>query len=361
MKRIVPIILALALVLSLAGCSGKKAGPDAAVTAFCGAIQAFDFEKAADCMEHGVEDWETLYDGQQLEEELDSEPAVTYLKECAAKMTYELGEVKEDGESATVPVTFTYVDAQPVFNAVLDEYIAQAFALAMTDADDAEIDALFDSVFEEQAQSVETNTASVDMDFKCVRVDGEWKIAAFSEDDERLINDLVTGNMVSTMESYGVFGEDYEEIDDYEDDNGTSEITEWSDIPMGNGTRLGTFSIIIEGCDEAHDLSELGMESEEAPDGSKFVVFYVNVQNATDEEIIFSNIYLLSDNQGRSFEPYYTMYSLEEWETFLFAELQPDEEKSGMFIYVVPEDCEEYYVTVTEPDFGIGARLYADW
>lgn len=126
-------------------------------------------------------------DSQQLEE-LDSEPAVTYLKECAAKMTYELGEVKEAGESATVSVTFTYVDTQPVFNAVLNECITQAFALAMTDADDAKIDALFDSVFEEQAQSVETDTASVDMDFKCVKVDGEWKIAAFSEEDEDSAN-----------------------------------------------------------------------------------------------------------------------------------------------------------------------------
>ncbi len=95
-------------------------------------------------------------------------------------MTYELGDVKEDSESAAIPVTFTYVDTPPVFNAVLDEYITQAFALAMTNADDAEIDALFGSVFEEQAQSVKTNTASVDMDFKCVKVDGEWKIAAFS-------------------------------------------------------------------------------------------------------------------------------------------------------------------------------------
>ena len=46
------------------------------------------------------------------------------------------------------------MDTLPVFNAVLDEYITQAFALAMTNADDAEIDALFGSVFEEQAQYV---------------------------------------------------------------------------------------------------------------------------------------------------------------------------------------------------------------
>ena len=125
MKKVISLALALLLALPLAGCSGSK--PDTVVTTFCSAVQAFDFEKAATCMENGSEDLEDPYDDAEMEEDLSSEQVMTYLKECASKMTYKIGESKVDGESATVPVSFTYVDAGPVITSALGEYITQAF------------------------------------------------------------------------------------------------------------------------------------------------------------------------------------------------------------------------------------------
>ena len=140
MKRVVSLALALLLALSLVGCSGSK--PDTVVTTFCSAVQAFDFEKAATCMENGSEDLEDPYDDAEMEKDLSSEQVMTYLKECASKMTYKIGESKVDGESAMVPVSFTYVDAGPVITSALGEYITQAFAMAFSGADDAQMEEL---------------------------------------------------------------------------------------------------------------------------------------------------------------------------------------------------------------------------
>ncbi|MGO5049050.1 hypothetical protein [Dysosmobacter sp. Sow4_B12] len=76
MKRVVSLALALILALSLVGCSGSK--PDTVVTTFCSAVQAFDFEKAATCMENGSEDLEDPYDDAEMEEDLSSEQVMTY-------------------------------------------------------------------------------------------------------------------------------------------------------------------------------------------------------------------------------------------------------------------------------------------
>ena len=75
MKKVVSLALALLLALPLAGCSGSK--PDTVVTTFCSAVQAFDFEKAATCMENGSEDLEDPYDDAEMEEDLSSEQVMT--------------------------------------------------------------------------------------------------------------------------------------------------------------------------------------------------------------------------------------------------------------------------------------------
>lgn len=220
MKKGISLILALALTLSMIGCGGNKPGPDTAVTGFCDAVKAFDFVTASGYLEENSDDWQDTYDNEQLEEEFGSAAIVTYLKDCASKMSYEIGEIEENGEEATVPVTFTYVDSDEVIKAVIDEYLVQALALAFSGAEDEEIEALLDTVFEEQAQSVEAGTATMDLAFNCVKVDGEWKIAAFSEDDESKFANLIASNMIDAMENYEPdYGFDDSEYDDSEYDD----------------------------------------------------------------------------------------------------------------------------------------------
>ena len=266
MKKVLSLALVLLLALPLAGCSGSK--PDTVVTTFCSAVQAFDFEKAATCMENGSEDLEDPYDDAEMEEDLSSEQVMTYLKECASKMTYKIGESKVDGESATVPVSFTYVDAGPVITSALGEYITQAFAMAFSGADDAQMEELFGNIFMEKTKSVEAGSATADVTFNCVKVDGDWKITSFSEEDEEAITNILTSNIAGAFEG---FGDAFDDADVEE----APENTIWHDVPLGQELELATIKICVTGCEEKKELKAEYFDPEVAQEGTKFVVFSV--------------------------------------------------------------------------------------
>ena len=349
MKRVVSLVLALLLALSLVGCSDSK--PDTVVATFCSAVQAFDFEKAAACMENGSEDMEDPYDNAEMEEDLSSEQVMAYLKECASKMTYKIGESKVDGESATVSVSFTYVDASSVITSALGEYITQAFAMAFSGADDAQMEELFSNIFMEKTESVETGTATADVTFSCIKVDGDWKITSFSEEAEEAITNILTSNIASAFERFG------EAFDD-EGGEEAPENTVWHDVPLGQEVELATIKICIAGCEEKNELTAEYFAPEVAQAGTKFVVFSVIIENTTKDSMSFDNDFGLTDGRGRNYDP----YSNALWyfdETFCYTDLAPNIAKSGVFVYNVPEDSTDYYLSVLKAGTDDGFRLYA--
>ena len=203
MKKITAFILAIVMVFSLIGCSSQK--PETVVEDYCKAIQAFDMEKAATCMQNGEED---LKEFEEMRRELEGEEdtygrLLLYLKECASKMTYTIGEVKTEGDSATVAVSFTYTDASPIVTSVVGEYIVQGLALALSGADEAQMEELLVNIFKEKVKTIEPGTASADVTFNCVKVDGKWKIAAFSDESSKAMTNIVTANIVKAFESFG--------------------------------------------------------------------------------------------------------------------------------------------------------------
>ena len=58
---------------------------------------------------------------------------------------------------------------------------------------------------------------------------------------------------------------------------------------MGNGIELGTFCIWLTDCHEMSELPVVNDDPEEEPEGTKFVVFFADVENATQEEFTFNN------------------------------------------------------------------------
>ena len=58
------------------------------------------------------------------------------MKSCAGRLKYQVGEATVDGDTATVPVEFTYVNAGTLMTEILTEYISQAWSLALSGADD---------------------------------------------------------------------------------------------------------------------------------------------------------------------------------------------------------------------------------
>ncbi len=198
-KRLSIIALSLVLALCFAGCGSK---PDVAVKTFCDALKGFDIAAARDCLQDPSGEGENLGSEEEIAEELGSEQFLDYLKECTAKMTYEIGEMTENGDTATVAVKFTYTDVSPVMKAALSDYIVKGFSMALSGSDESELEDLLYETFMEKTETEETETATCDAVFDCVKVDGEWKIGAFSEDTEAAVLNILTSNMAVAIEEW---------------------------------------------------------------------------------------------------------------------------------------------------------------
>ena len=348
MKKFLSLILVLSLAFSLAGCSGSK--PDETVTSFCNALKAYDFDTASSYMEDS-DDFISPYDDDLNEEKISSEQLMTYLKENAGKMTYTLGEAQIDDDTATVPVSFTYIDANAVVTAALGEYLTQAFALAISGASEEQMAELFGNIFEEKSKSMEPSTTTDNVSFTCVKDDGNWKIEEFSDANAATLSNILTCNIISAFEN---FGDAFEE-DTPED---APDNTVWHDVPLGQETELATIKIKITGCEEKQELTSDYIDPDVAQEGTKFIVLNVAVENITKDTINFDNTLPLTDSEGRSYEAYENaMWYYDE--TFSFTNLAPNIIKEGVFIYNVPSDSSDYYLSVLKAETDNGYRLYA--
>ena len=211
---------------------------------------------------------------------------------------------------------------------------------------------LFANIFMEKTESKETGTATANVTFNCVKVDGEWKIASFSEEDEKTITNILTSNIASAFEELG------EAFDD--DSAEASEDTIWYDVPLGQEAELATIKICVTGCEEKSTLTAEYFDPEVAQEGTKFVVFSVVIENTTKDSINFNNDFVLTDSQGRNYNPYSdAMWYFDE--AFCYTDFAPNISKSGVFVYNVPEDSVDYYyyLSVLKAGTDDGYRLYA--
>ena len=156
MKKVISLMLALVLALSLTACGGKT-GPEGVVGQFCKGLQELDEKAIAQCFENG--------DDLELSEleDVDSDDAVAqkimdFMKSCAGRLKYQVGEATVDGDTATVPVEFTYVNAGSLMTEILTEYISQAWSLALSGADDEKLAAAFEEVFDEKTTGADFPT-----------------------------------------------------------------------------------------------------------------------------------------------------------------------------------------------------------
>ena len=95
MKKVISLMLALVLALSLTAC-----GPEGVVGQFCKGLQELDEKAIAQCFENG--------DDLELSdlEDVDSDDAVTqkimdFMKSCAGRLKYQVGEATVDGDTST--------------------------------------------------------------------------------------------------------------------------------------------------------------------------------------------------------------------------------------------------------------------
>lgn len=210
MKKVLMAFLTIVMLLSLAGC-GSASKPEATVGEFCEALKTLDMETASTCFASGDSGLKNPYAGENAEKQnIFTEQTVAYFTNCVKEMTYTLGEPAIEGDKAVVPVTFTYVDAGPVVSAALEEYLPQAFMLSFSSVDDSVVKDLFDTIFAEKVEAVSTETATVTVEFVCVKQDKEWKLQGLNDTVRHEINSILSCNIAkdsdlnSAMTALGV-------------------------------------------------------------------------------------------------------------------------------------------------------------
>ena len=127
MKKVISLMLALVLALSLTACGGK-AGPEGVVGQFCKGLQELDEKAIAQCFENG--------DDLELSdlEDVDSDDAVAqkimdFMKSCAGQLKYQVGEATVVlGGKAQELLTGKGVGERKVTVGIRPEHIAFAAA-----------------------------------------------------------------------------------------------------------------------------------------------------------------------------------------------------------------------------------------
>lgn len=185
MKKLGILLVSLAACISLSACSSKT---DPVVTNFCNAMQQYNFEAMEECLADSEgESLEELFD----DPEGNGEKMLAILKECAAKMTYEIESSEVTDNTAKVSVKFNYVDLSSVVRTAFTEYMQQAFVLAFSGADDSALDTLFDDIFSEKYNSAEITMTDASVEFECENTEDGWKITNVSTD----VANVLTSNM----------------------------------------------------------------------------------------------------------------------------------------------------------------------
>lgn len=188
MKKLLSILLSTILIFSLVACGTPK--PEETVIAFCENLKELNYAEASALFEFGKGGFEDI-------EDTDASNAMPegveeFFKELAKDIDYKISNVSIEDDIAYVTVTFNYADISPVMSNVLVDFIGQAFALAFSGADESATDALFTSLFTEKMTTTTLNTSTADVEFVCVKKEGEWKLQAFDEDNLIKIENVIS-------------------------------------------------------------------------------------------------------------------------------------------------------------------------
>lgn len=193
MKKLMCMVLAIALMVPLAGCS--RASAESVVE---DAIQAF---QSAD-----VDAIRQSWGNTDLASSEDSAEDDAYtqqlLEPIASGLTYQITDSTEDAKArtATVTVEFTSIDMSAVFSEWMGELVSQALGYAFLPADqqpsEEELSELsieiFCDVVENHTDDKVTNTVDIPLSL----VENEWKIDTSDE-----VLDAMTGGMITTLTS----------------------------------------------------------------------------------------------------------------------------------------------------------------
>ncbi len=193
MKKWLVVVLALALMIGLAGCGEPRA--EDTVREYCNALKAADFEKMGTLKAKpaGSEDILGDFDEAKLTILYD------YFKKNAANIVYEIKDVKTDGDVSRISVEFRYVDAAEVARRGIQDFVLKAFSMALSSPTEEELEQTLNECFQNAMDTTKTGEATETVVFDCVKTEGKWKIREVSDG----LVSVFTCNMNKALEDYG--------------------------------------------------------------------------------------------------------------------------------------------------------------
>jgi hypothetical protein len=193
MKKI--IVGCVVMGFLLVGCAKPQPKPEATVSAFLDAFKASEIADYAEFFEGDTEDMEG--NPFEFDDEMPQELGLQMMK-LFQSYTYEIGEVTIDEETAVVEVTFTGIDGKGFFQAWFTQYFMEAMQLALSGAEEAEIEQLAVDLFVELSDELPTDKV-MNVDVEMVKIDSVWKIV-LDEADFDLFDGMSGGLLSGLME-----------------------------------------------------------------------------------------------------------------------------------------------------------------
>lgn len=194
MKKLILTLAITLLAFSLIGC-GNKSTPEKTVSQFLDASKQLDLKTMATHVKGtALDDFEGITN--------ETSP-VDFFKSLTAKMTYEVKNVEEKDDSATVTVEIKSVDATDMILEVVQAYLKESLTKALSGKPltDEENTALLTSLFEEKQKTSEEVIVTNTLDIKCVKEEDTWYISGL---DNEFLN-IISSSFAQLQETISSF------------------------------------------------------------------------------------------------------------------------------------------------------------
>lgn len=187
MRKGICTVIVLVLLLSAVGCSSTHP-PDRVVRTFLDTMVKGDFEEAA-----------KLAGGANMQKDVlqttENKQSEQLARAILARVKYELGDKRVEGEKAIVNVKVTAPDLLRITSKAVGELLPMAFAMAFSqDQSQEKTDALFQQYFENAINDPNAPMVTSDVQIKLQKKDGSWVVVP----DESFVN-AITGNMAKAF------------------------------------------------------------------------------------------------------------------------------------------------------------------
>lgn len=317
--------------------------PKYEVNKLCKAIKNFDKVKINTL----VEGDDLFNTSEEANQNFMSEDVTKYFKENVKDLKYDIDNIEIENDKATVKVRFTYIDAGDIFLEACGEYTQKAFQLAFSGMSNDGMNDIFQSVVEQKLKESEPKESKVTVEIECAKQGNKWKIQSLSDKTHYEIVNIMSCGIIKKADYFGGVSDD--SIDE--------EVTEynWSDIPLGKELELATINMTIRKCTETYKLTADYVDTQYAPDGSKFIVIDVVIENTTKSTLNFNNDIYLYDSNDREYAPYSAVMYFDE--TFLYTDLAPNIKTKGTMVYNIPNDAKDYYLVTAKAGTNEAYRL----